>query len=328
MKFFGLVVIGIFAGLISHAANDEYHTAIVNGADAKYLYRVVDDVGVPVSNALVRVWCKSYGRPDDNGNWETNTAENGTFEIAHRVNERLTIGVDKEGYYHSRDEIYYLGEQHPQVRDGKWQPYGGERRLVLKPIKNPHKMVGPERPMQKKIPAYRKWIGYDFELCEFVEPLGKGRYSDVLIRFNLEESNSTEWKITMDISFTNQLYAGAYRMKKDVYSDMKSVYVVDTNAVFNANFTFGFIKRRGGRVEKTMLGSDEYMVFRTRTKVDSKGSLISARYGKLYGLWRFEDAGGMRIANMFINEAEDDINLEDQTTIDYMKKFHGKVKVK
>ena len=65
---------------------------------------------------------------------------------------------------------------------------------------------------------------------------------------------------------------------------------------------------------------DEYMVFRTRPKVGGEGRLISARYGKLYGPWDFEDAGGTRIYSVFLNVRDGDVNLEDIRTVEAAKK--------
>ena len=54
------------------------------------------------------------------------------------------------------------------------------------------------------------------------------------------------------------------------------------------------------------------MVFRTRTRIDETGNLISAHYGKIYGLWEFADM--IRVRDMFFNMTPNDINLEDMKT--------------
>ena len=133
-----------------------------------------------------------------------------------------------------------------------------------------------------------------------------------------------DWSIGMDVSFTNYPYAGAYLLKKDGWSDMKSVYQADTNAHYLTELSFHYTREKGNRhpiVEK--LDKDEYLVFRTRTKVDCEGRLVSARYGKLYGPWHFEDAGGSQIHKVFLNEVDNDVNLEDQWTIDESKKYRS-----
>ena len=62
----------------------------------------------------------------------------------------------------------------------------------------------------------------------------------------------------------------------------------------------------------TRLDVNSYLVFRTRTKVDSDGKLISAHYGKIYGVWEFFDV--MMAANVQFNPTPNDTNLEDLET--------------
>ena len=50
---------------------------------------------------------------------------------------------------------------------------------------------------------------------------------------------------------------------------------------------------------------------------------MSARYGKLYGPWHFEDAGGFRIHKVFLNRNDNDVNLEDTWTIENAKKYRS-----
>jgi hypothetical protein len=54
------------------------------------------------------------------------------------------------------------------------------------------------------------------------------------------------------------------------------------------------------------------MIFRTRTRVDEDGNLISAHYGKIYGLWEFSTM--IRVKDMFFNPNPNDTNLEDMHT--------------
>ena len=133
----------------------------------------------------------------------------------------------------------------------------------------------------------------------------------------------SDFKTTMEVSFTNNPYAGAYLLKKDKYSEMKSVYNADTNAVYQTFFRFVYerhpvviekpIRHVSGMNENdTRLDADSYLVFRTRTEVDPEGRLISAHYGKIYGVWEF--FGGMRAANVQFNQNPNDTNLEDEET--------------
>ena len=59
------------------------------------------------------------------------------------------------------------------------------------------------------------------------------------------------------------------------------------------------------------LGNDEYLIFRTRTKVNEKGELLSAHYGKIDGEWKFHELHGMWIRGIYFNGMPNDTNLED-----------------
>ena len=74
--------------------------AIRHGAMAKISYRVIDDEGCPISNAVAHVWFSSYARHQDDADWLVTTDTNGMFTVEHRTNESLVCGFDKDGYYH------------------------------------------------------------------------------------------------------------------------------------------------------------------------------------------------------------------------------------
>ena len=52
-------VIGIAATVVRAAVDMSLSDAYLNGADAKILYRVVNDEGDPVANANVHIWFRT-----------------------------------------------------------------------------------------------------------------------------------------------------------------------------------------------------------------------------------------------------------------------------
>ena len=319
LAMFSLASVNIYAAMTADG-----ESALRNGALGRYVYRVVDDGGIPVSNASAHVWFRSYGRPQDKADWVVQTDTNGMFAAEHSFNEQFSVGIDKEGYYHTHVEINYLSMTELPVKDGKWQPYGETRTVVLKQIRQPQDMLGVDCPPQRKIRIYDEWLGVDLAKGDFVPPVGNGCEPDMLVRFHLAGEMPYDWSIRMDVSFTNSPYAGAYRLKMDNWSDMKSVYQADTNATYLSELSFRYAREKGKRTPNMeKLGKDEYLVFRTRTKVDGGGKLLSARYGKLYGPWHFEDAGGFRIHKVFLNRNDNDVNLEDTWTIENAKEYRS-----
>ena len=282
-----------------------------NGAQAKEILLVIDQDGMPIMNAQI------YGSfwPSNNGekyvlvNGLTNA--DGELVVTGVSKWKLSFRVSKTGYYTSNETIDYLASTNvPVIANGKWQPYGSKRTIVLKKIKNPQTLVCWNRIKKYTIPSYGKWIGFDLECCQFVTPNGDGKDPDVLLRFTLNKPSKKEYHMKMEVSFTNMPYAGAYLMKKDEFSDFKSVYHADTNSTYQQSFSYSFDRYPHQRPIVHELGEDEYLVFRTRTKVDEKGRLKSANYGVLYGPWNFVGPGGMKIPFLVFNPTSNDTNLE------------------
>ena len=282
-----------------------------HGAKAREILHVVDQDGLPVMNARI------YGSfwPGDNGreyiliNGLTNA--DGEY-VAEGVSKwKLTYQVTKDGYYMSNGVIDYLAATNvPVIVHGKWQPYGNKRTIVLKKMKNPENLVCWNRTKKYVIPSYDKWLAFDLERCQFVAPYGEGTDSDVLLRFTLNNPSRKEYHMKMEVSFTNMPYAGACQMKKDDFSDFKSVYNADTNANYLQTLVYSFDRDPQKHPVVVELEEDEYLVFRTRTKIDEKGRLISANYGVLYGQWQFVGPGGMKIPFLVFNPTPNKTNLE------------------
>lgn len=292
------------------------------GAMAKLEIKVVDQDGHIVPDAKIWGGFTSGSRLNDYVLVNGVTDTNGIYIAQGKCNEFLRFEVRKDGYYRSNIKINFLqSKADPVVVDGKWQPYGETRTVVLKRVQKPQEMLGPDCPPQRKIKIYDKWLGFDLEKGDFLPPMGVGAEADMLVRFRLNGHMPDDWSIMMDVSFTNNPYAGACRLKKDGWSDMKSSYYADTNAVYQTDFTFKYCHEKGVYPYSDKLNQDEYMIFRTRTKVDRDGKLVSARYGKLYGPWDFEDAGGSQIYKVFLNAKDNDVNLEDMWTVETARKY-------
>lgn len=287
------------------AIKPEVQRAQFKGAKAKVIFRVVDDEGSPITNTVVQgIWQNDYPRRTWEETFTTDT--NGVFVAKETVGGRFACLVDKAGYYSSCDGIDFhwrIGVS-PLVRDGKWQPYGECRTIILKRIKTPANMNLLQH-VWFRAPVTNVWVGFDFERFAWTPPYGDGENDDMLVRFNYQAHNKyyTDWS-KMDISFTNNIHAGFYELNKDVYSDMKNPYSVDTNQTFLATNSYGTIGTK-----ENILGSGSCLVFRTRTKVDENGNLVSAHYGMIYGRWTTEF--GMKAEAIFFNPRPNDINIED-----------------
>ena len=287
------------------AMRPEVQEAQRKGAKAKIIFKVVDDDGMPITNTVVQgTWQNDYPRKT----WMETfiTDSNGVFVAKARVGGQFGCIVEKSGYYSSTGGVNFHWRKGvlPLVKDGKWQPYGEHKTIVLKRIKNPANMNLLQHAWFAA-PVTNSWVGFDFEKFAWTPPYGDGRHDDILIRFNYQARNKyyTDWS-TMDISFTNNPYAGFYELKKDVFSDMKNPYSVDTNQTFATVNRYGTVGTKA-----QILEADSCLVFRTRMKVDENGQLISAHYGMIYGRWTTEF--GMKAEAIFFNPRPNDTNIED-----------------
>lgn len=290
----------------------EFARALSVGADAKMTLRIVNADGIPIPDAEVEFgfWNNYSQGGFKNSILRSNT--NGECVVSGRCNGSCVWNVTKPGYYRSHAEWSLSNTQSaPKVVDGKWQPYGATREIALKQIVSPVDLPSLEYTLIK-CPVFDEWLGFDLGCYSWVKPYGSGLHSDVLIRLHEEGNGDTAFSASLELCFTNNPFAGAYVLKKDAYSEMKSVYHADTNATYQTKFLYSLsVDSNGGR-KASELSEDSYLVFRTRTEVDKEGNLLSAHYGKIYGKWGFY--GGMRAEAFFFNPTPNDSNLEDAKT--------------
>lgn len=308
---------------VIEAASEDVRVALLNGAQGKYNYRVIDDDGNAVANAKAHVWFRSYGRPQDKADWVVETDTNGMFTVAHHFNEKFSVGIDKRGYYHSHDEINYLAMPELPVKNGRWQPYDEIRVISLKRVKNPWSVkVFCENSHRHIIPVFGEWVGFDLEIGDWLPPYGNGKSNDVLLRFKSDvRMRRKDYTYVMDVSFTNNPYAGAYCMKIDTVSDLKSQYQANTNSTYRTEFSFCTDCVPGKPVMTSYVDCDSYLVFRTRTRVDKNGRLTGAHYGKICGVWK-STKNEMLISDGCFNSKENDLSIEgSQTLLDVMRNY-------
>lgn len=315
MKVFALVVV-LLHSLGLFAVGNDVAMAMRRGADVRLELHVVDDLGNAVPQAEVYGGFAMGGGLNDGVTISGRTDDNGVFVVKGRCKLFVQLQVFKEGFYRWSRKFDYAGSpKGASVVDGKWQPYGEVVVVVLDRKKNPISMPGVYGRPEIKIPAFDQWLDFDLENGSWLPPFGKGRFSDVQLKFShvVRTNKYFDFKATMEVSFTNNLYAGAYVMKRRSYSTLPTVYEADTNQTYLTSFKFEVDINRQNR-RQCLLGDDEYMVFRTRTTVDDEGRLISAHYGKILGRWGFSKI--MAADQMCINPKPNDLNIEDRALAD------------
>lgn len=293
--------------------------ALERGADVDVLFRVVDDEGVPVGGASCSGWLYQEGVKGLGSGYSGTTDTNGCFRVRGMCGEWFSLIVRKEGHYKSMIKTKYPTDTAaPAVVDGKWQPYGEMQTVVLKKIKDPWagKTLSREE-CHRNIPAFGQWLSFDMELSDWLPPHGHGIHDDVLLRFEKKKTAKwNEFSFSMEACFTNNPSAGVYRKSFDTFSDLKTDYKADTTADYKPHYLFSIQSIPGKPVKCTRLEKNEYLVFRTRTRVDENGELIGAHYGKYCGVWR-SDAKEMHLGDGCFNPNENDPNIEGDQALLY-----------
>lgn len=276
---------------------------------------VVDQDGIPVQGA--RVWCGVQTGPgmNDYSVVSGSTDTNGEYCIQAKCTKAVNCRIRKHGYYACETNFVYGAKgSSEELSDGRWQPYGERRVIRLMKMINPVPMTGWTRRRDFKIPRYGDWIGFDLEAGDYTKPHGAGKCDDVLLRFFMEDKAMDDCRMTMEVSFTNSLCAGAYKFSRRLESELQGEYKAATNATYESYLKYVFERRPGCPVLKQMLSESEGLVFRIRTVVDEAGNLKSARYGKMLGPWKFVGPGGMSLPSVQISRADNDLNLEDEAS--------------
>lgn len=314
MKIIVLSSIMISSALCGIAQDVSLYNAREYGALAKECLRVVDQDGLPVAGAKVWGGLQTGGGLKDFTPISGVTDANGEYVIQGKCTNRIRCDITKAGYYRSEFLLTSYGYSHT-VRNGRWQPFGRTTLITLRRIKGLGKLVVPGGAGSDvgrwSIPAWNRWVGFDFEKFDWTPPYGGGENDDVQIRFTADIKNAyLDFRIAMDVCFTNSPFAGAYVCKKNLGSDFTWSECADTNRIFESEINYVCERRPDGTRIKDILPEDSYMVFRTRTKIDDEGRLVSAHYGVISGAWLF-GSETMQIGDACFNDAINGTMIED-----------------
>jgi hypothetical protein len=290
----------------------EYSRAVSKGAKAKIELQVIDDEGVPVSNANVKV---ILGMVTTANILKGQTDTNGVFIIEGKTRgNEIIIQPKKDGYYNSEKKIVFWGKQR-QVKNGKWQPYGEKVTVVLRKKKNPKLLVTDFYNTRfTKTNTLNQWIGFDIKENDFVKPHGNGKVADFEIYFDWDG----EWGyspsyngVIINIRFIEP-HTGYYEVDKILTSDFKWQYNAMTNNVYIQSTSYGSRRLENGEFERKLYDKGTYWVVRSRPVVDEKGNLISANYSIFYNIQfscNEDKTVGILLSRVF-NPTPNDTNLE------------------
>ena len=306
------IVLSLFASSVAMAShtNSEFDRAVLKGADASITLSVVNDDGVAVSNANVRVFMGMNFRPK--GYWiEGLTDECGRLSIRGKIcGDEINLFVSKEGYYDSHRKLCYsmMGEEH-EVKDGKWMPYGGIEPMRLREKRHPAKLCQFSF-VHRPVPATNVWIGVDMNAGDFVKPHGTGIESDFEVNVEWDGLPPPDSRHCMaSLRFPGEM-SGAYYVNCIQESDYKYVYEAVKETPYPEKELKTVGRDSSGYVKRP--DAVRHAVVRSRCVMDDDGNVKSACYGYIKVFYVDSSWDGMPtlLLSGVFNPTPNDTNLE------------------
>jgi hypothetical protein len=308
----------------------EFNKAISRGAKTKIELHVVDDEGVPVPAANVKV---TLGMVTTANIINGQTDTNGVFIIEGKTRgNEIIIQPKKDGYYNSKKTIIYWGNVNIKVKNGKWQPYGEKMTVVLRKIKKTSdKIIKFGDGDFKLTSALNQWIGFDLKENDYVEPHGKGKIADfeVLLEWDGKWGRGNYTGMSLSVRFLEP-YSGFYVCDKELTSNFIGQYNVIPGDIKFITSNFYSRKIDDYNWDKKKFDKNTSWVIRSRCIVDDEGKLVSSNYSILYSFdfcCRHDSTAGICVSGYF-NPIPNDTNLEhkvrrwDYNVLEGMDKYY------
>lgn len=284
------------------------YSPIIDGALADVKIKVVDDMGEVVPDATISVMF--YTAPEKVDVRRGKTDAQGCFSAKGRCIGEAYAWIRKDGYYETKiGPTFRVLPDKDAERLRKWSEGTVETMATLKKKRHPAKLILNGGTFQElKYPATNVVMGLDLQQFDWCPPYGNGKYDDLQIKYDFWRSPTNWFQVYshLDVTMTNCL-DGVYLVPTDDYSKMNRCYGADTNAVYQKSLEYVYDRKIGNVERNVEMPRDKYMVFRTRTKVNDKGELVSANYGLIFEKSEYGIRLNMRTA---FNPVPNDTNLE------------------
>ena len=137
VKRLSLLSVVLAASLPTYAVGHDldFQRAIHQGAMARISVRVVDDERKPVCDVKVEAHFDAALQSAGEVKIAL-TDTNGIAVVSGRTGKAVSIRASKSGYYSSSDSVCFVSMGKGAL-DGKWQPWGLEKTIIVRPVRNP-----------------------------------------------------------------------------------------------------------------------------------------------------------------------------------------------
>lgn len=282
------------------------------GARAEILVHVIDDNGATVSNADVQIYFGMSVREGKTAKGQSDTL--GRFSARGDTTGEVYVNVTKSGFYESAEKIELVADKMREVVHGRWMPKEICTNIVIRAIGKPVELITSQFSKDYQIAERGEWIGFDLEKMDWVNPKGRGRVVDFEVLYESDGKRLFDFTgAKLHVRFVRP-FDGAYRRRLNKISKMQTDPAADTNAVYASELNFYVEKAQNKTWLSNKLSKDEFLVLRTRSRIDEKGKFIGAHYSLIKGDWTFGwswDSFGCMGFRSFFNPTFNDPNLEE-----------------
>ncbi len=290
------------------------------GADGSVAFHVRDEIGKPIHRATLRLYFSQAREDDSAGRVEGITDWNGFFTATKRTNWSCTWVVSKEGYHSSRGTVLFTHQGNRKAfLEDRWTDTPIEVPVTLKERSDATIIHGKRLSIPGTIQfPTNTWVGFDFSVCDLVEPLGTGKTSHMFFRSETDGVSPFESGATP--GYTNILHlkigTGGLAVFKTA-GESDSPFLSETPATFDTN-VLAFVRARTKDeilVDTWLKGKSEYIAFRTELEHEGQFTCFSGIIRNL----RFSP-GGLQLEYFFNTTSGDPrIDADVSSPVDFGK---------
>lgn len=226
---------------------------------------VTEENGTPIESVNTTVTFLGYsGEATQRRIGVTNP--NGFFQASGEPELRMYVRLEKEGYYNSESDRLSRTQDH-------------EVTFILRKIVNPVPLHA--RKVTIEFPVNREWIGYDFEVGDWVKPHGSGKIKDALFRCDTEKTGERGGRGEFEIKFKEDEGLSPETDRFLQASQLKMPHESPLNG-YNPVFS-----RKSDSYHDKNFKDDIGYFFRSRVEKQAD-KIVSSNYGKIIGNIRFD----------------------------------------
>ena len=244
------------------------------GALASVCLSVRDEEGLPIEDALVRMYFSQPELDDPAGKISGRTNAEGRFKATKKTNFSCSWIVSKEGYHSSKGNVHFPTQySQAPASEKRWTETPTEETVVLE-RKSSAEFIRGMRYLSKSRIAMNTWMGFDCLKGDCVPPFGHGTISHFLFRLEHETISETPhdrfWEASTRLSVL--VPEGGLETHEESPGS-SSPFVFMAPEVFPTNQIEFLIHRDNEMIlEDTRLPKTGYILFRTGPDSDDPNS--------------------------------------------------------